>query len=121
MKNYQTLEVWTSSIKMIKMIYKETTKFPKEELYGLTSQIRRAAVSVAANFAEAHGRQYKKDSIHFLHISRGSICELEALLSVALEVEMISTEDFAQISEVVEKTSRLLNGYINYMRNSTLR
>ena len=52
---------------MIKMIYKETTKFPKEELYGLTSQIRRAAVSVAANFAEAHGRQYKKDSIHFLH------------------------------------------------------
>lgn len=75
-------------MQLVKTIYQLTRSFPKEELYGLTSQLRRAAVSIAANIAEGTGRQYKKDTLQFLHISRGSLYEVETLLNIALDVEL---------------------------------
>jgi len=80
MKTYKNLDSWKKSMQLVKVIYLTVKDFPKEELYGLTSQIKRAAVSIPANIAEGIGRNYKKDTIQFLHISRGSLYELETLL-----------------------------------------
>jgi len=106
---------------LVKEVYQLTKRFPKEELYGLTSQCRRAATSVPANIAEGLGRQYKKDTIQFLHISRGSIYEVETLLNVALMVEIISNEEFNNVMPYIEKTLKILNGFINYNQRADLK
>ena len=69
---YTKLEVWIEARKLVSLLYSSTQVFPKEELFGLTNQMRRAAVSIASNIAEGCGRQTAKDTTHFLHISRGS-------------------------------------------------
>ena len=71
MRSYKDLDAWKNAMQLVKEIYLLTKKFPKEELYALTSQTKRAAVSVPSNIAEGLGRQYKKDTLQFLHISRG--------------------------------------------------
>ncbi len=73
MRNYQKLDAWKTAMQLVKEVYLLTKKFPKEEVYALTSQIKRASVSIPTNIAEGMGRQYKKDTIQFLHISRGSV------------------------------------------------
>ena len=121
MSNYKTLDVWKISMQLVKEVYILIKKFPKDELYGLTSQTKRAAVSIPANIAEGLGRQYKKDTIQFLHISRGSIYELETHLNIAVMVEMFSAEDFKSITPLIEKTLQLLNGFISYMEKANLK
>ena len=81
MSNYKKLDVWKQSMLLVKEIYLMTKKFPKEELYALTSQAKRAAISIPCNIAEGIGRNYKKDTIQFLHISGGSLYELEHCLT----------------------------------------
>src|SRR5215204_5654028 len=80
-RNYQTLDVWKTSMQLVKEIYLLTKGYPKEELFALTSQTKRSATSIPSNIAEGMGRQYKKDTIHFLHIAKGSIYELETHLN----------------------------------------
>ena len=121
MSNYKTLDVWKVTMHLVKEVYVLTKKFPKEELYSLTSQTNRAAVSIPANIAEGLGRQYRKDTIQFLHISRGSIYELETLLNIAVMVEIISEKDFNSIMISVEKSLKVLNGFINYMAKADLK
>lgn len=121
MSKYQTLDVWKASMALVKEIYLLTKKYPKEELNGLTSQTRRSAISVPANIAEGTGRQYKKDTIQFLHISRGSLYELETHLNVAMMIQIITEDEFKQISVLVEKSMKLLNGFINYMEKADLK
>ena len=77
MGSYKDLDAWKNAMQLVKEVYLLTKKFPKEEMYALTSQAKRAAVSVPSNIAEGLGRQYKKDTLQFLHISRGSLYELE--------------------------------------------
>jgi four helix bundle protein len=89
-KTYKDLDAWIKTRCLTKEVYAVTMSFPKEELYGLTSQIRRSAVSIPSNIAEGYGRQYKKETIHFLHIARGSIYELETQLYVAFDLSFIS-------------------------------
>ena len=117
MSNYKTLDVWKISMQLVKEVYILIKKFPKDE----PSQTKRAAVSIPANIAEGLGRQYKKDTIQFLHISRGSIYELETHLNIAVMVEMISAEDFKSITPLIEKTLQLLNGFISYMEKANLK
>ena len=119
MANYKQLDAWKLSMELVKTVYILTKKFPKEELYGLTSQVRRSAVSIPANIAEGLGRQYKKDTLQFLHISRGSIYELETLLNIAVEVEVIETDDFNGIMNILERSLKVLNGLINSLENRT--
>ncbi len=83
MKNYKELDAWKISISLVSEVYEVAKNYPKEEIYSLTSQTKRAAISVPANIAEGLGRQYKKDTLQFLHISRGSLYELETLLIIA--------------------------------------
>ena len=105
MTSYKTLEAWKKSMDLVKDIYLLVKKYPKEELYGLTSQTKRAAVSVPCNIAEGVGRNHDKDTIQFLHTARGSMYELETLLNIAVMVEIISEiktdENKAQIATVI--------------------
>ena len=121
MANYKNLDVWKTSMQLVKEVYLLTKKFPKEELYGLTSPCKRAAVSIPTNIAEGLVRQYKKDTIQFLHISRGSIYELETLLNMAVMVEIINEEEYIKIDPLFEKTLQLLNGFINYNQKADLK
>lgn len=106
---------------LVKEIYLETKNYPKEELYALTSQTKRAAVSIPSNIAEGMGRQYKKDTIQFLHIARGSLFELETLLNVAVMVNILQEKIFARFIPLLDNLIRLLNGLINYMGKAQLK
>lgn len=106
---------------LVKEIYVITKQFPKEELYGLISQTKRSAVSIPSNIAEGMGRQYKKDTLQFLHIARGSIYELETLLNIAVMVGIMDEKVFAGFVPRVEKNLRLLNGLVNYLEKSKLK
>jgi four helix bundle protein len=121
MSNYKTLDAWKTSMQLVKEVYSLSKKFPKEELYGLTSQCKRATVSIPSNIAEGLGRQYKKDTIQFLYIARGSVYELETLLNVAVMVEIISEQEFDEIIPSLEKALQVLNGFINYMEKANLK
>ncbi|MFT4093478.1 MAG: four helix bundle protein [Niabella sp.] len=121
MTNYKKLEAWKKAMEMVKAVYMLTKTFPKEEIYALTSQIKRAAVSVPANIAEGSGRNYKKDTIQFLHISRGSLYELETLLNIAVMVEIISETEFESFVAMIDESVKILNGLINYYEISDLK
>ena len=119
MANYKTLDAWKFSMELVKKVYLMTKQYPKEEMYALTSQTRRAAVSVSANMAEGLGRQYKKDTLQFLYISRGSLYELETLLSIALMVKIISEETFNSVVPSLERSLKILNGFIHSLESRT--
>lgn len=106
---------------LVKEIYLLTKRYPKEEVYSLTSQTKRAAVSVPSNIAEGIGRQYKKDTIQFLHVARGSLYELETHLQIAKMVNIVSEEKLSELQKKIEKSLQLLNGFINYLMKADLK
>ncbi len=114
---YENLEVWIEARKLVSMIYTMTKKFPKDELYGLTTQIRRAVVSVPSNVAEGCGRNTTKDKLQFFYISRGSLFEVETQMFVALDLNYITKEDKAELKNQIELCKKLLNGFINYNKS----
>jgi four helix bundle protein len=121
MTNYKTLEAWKQAMALLKDIYLLTANYPKEEQYSLISQTRRAAISVPTNIAEGMGRQYKKDTLQFLHIARGSLYELETLFCIAATVNILQEQDNQEISSKIDKCLRILNGFINHIENSPLK
>jgi four helix bundle protein len=114
---YNKLEVWIETRKLVNLLYDSSKLFPKEELFGMTNQMRRAAVSIPSNIAEGCGRQTSKDTLHFLHISRGSLYELETQYYLALDQKYISENDFNSAVEQIQVCKKLLNGFINYFKN----
>ena len=121
MANYQTLEVWKKGMALVKDIYQFTKILPKEEMFGLTSQLKRAAVSVPANIAEGMGRQHKKDCIHFMHIARGSLYELETLLLICQDAFSIEQEKVNALQSTIIECMKQLNGFINYLEKADLK
>ena len=117
MKTYKELEVWKRSTQMVIDIYTITKNFPKDELYGITSQLRRAAVSIPANIAEGHGRNYSKETIQFLHIARGSLYETETLLELSFRVGYIDTSEQTFLTNTLNECIRMLNGLIRHFQN----
>ena len=115
-KEYTDLEVWQESRKLANEMYMLTKSYPKDELFGLTNQTRRSAVSIASNIAEGCGRQTSKDTINFLHIARGSLYELETQIFISLDQEYISQIQFESAHKSIQTCKRLLNGFINYYR-----
>lgn len=113
-KNYTELDVWLKSRALANHIFKITQKFPKEELYGLVSQMRRCAVSVPSNIAEGCGRNHTKDSIQFFYTSRGSIYELETQVFLSFDQKYISEEELKLSLDLVTECKKLINGFINY-------
>jgi len=121
MSKYQTLDAWKITMDFVTDIYRVTETFPSRELYVLTSQIRRAALSIPSNIAEGMGRQYKKDTIQFLHIARGSLYELETLLEIAYRTGMFKLEASEIFLRDAERALQLLNGLIKYLQRSKLK
>jgi four helix bundle protein len=97
LKNYKDLKVWQKSYKLSLEIYRITAKFPKEEMYGLTSQIRRSVVSIPSNIAEGSGRKTTTDYIRMLYISYGSVCELETQILLAGDLDLIEKGELGSI------------------------
>jgi four helix bundle protein len=114
MKSYTDLDVWKKARELVKEVYLITRNFPKEELYGLTNQIRRAAVSVPSNIAEGHGRNTSKDSLQFFYIARGSLYELETQVFVSFDLEYIIQNYLDGIIDDITNCKKLLNGLIRY-------
>ena len=119
MKSYRELEAWIKARFLVKEIYVLTSAFPKEELYGLSSQMRRCAVSVPSNIAEGMGRQFKKETLQFLHIARGSLYELETQLFIANDLNFMKPDRLESLLLQLEESRRLLSGLINYFEKST--
>ena len=116
MKSYTDLEVWSEARKLVSMVYLASKDFPKEEIFGITSQIRRCAISIPSNIAEGCGRQSSKETIHFLHVSRGSLFELETQLYLSSDQQYITTEELNSLLKLIVGCKKLLNGFINYYK-----
>jgi four helix bundle protein len=107
-QSYQELEVWKVAMELAEQCYKETRAFPKEEMFGLTCQIRRAAVSIAANIAEGQGRQHTKEFLHFLSAARGSLKELETHLILSQRVGLLAQGNAEPLLSLCDRVSRML-------------
>jgi len=114
---YNKLEVWIEARKLVNLLYDSSKLFPKEELFGLTNQMRRAAISIPSNIAEGCGRQTSKDTINFLHISRGSLYELETQYYLVLDQKYIDEANFNIALVQIQLCKKLLNGFINYYKS----
>lgn len=114
---YIELDVWKEARLLVNIVYKITKKFPKEESYGLTNQMRRCAISIPSNIAEGCGRRTSADTIRFLHISRGSFYELETQLYLALDQNYIEIEENDNLLNQIVNCKKLLNGFIKYYKN----
>jgi len=119
-KSFEDLIIWQESRKFTNNIYKLTENFPQEELYGLTSQIRRAAVSIMmSNIAEGFDRRTTKEFISFLVIARASASEVQNDLYICLDLNYINKEEFQATYNHAQKIAELINGLITYLRSQT--
>lgn len=113
---YINLDVWIEARKLVNFVYNLTKNYPKEEIFGLTNQMRRCAVSVPSNIAEGCGRNTSKETIHFLFIARGSLYELETQFYLSADQNYLNEEELAIILNQIKICKKLLNGFINYYR-----
>jgi four helix bundle protein len=107
---FRELRAWQLGMDLTEGVYLLTNSFPKPEIYGLTSQIRRSAVSIPSNLAEGHGRASTKEFLQFIAISCGSICELETQLLLSHRLKYIGTEDLDRILPLLIETSKTIRG-----------
>ena len=115
-KTFKDLLVWKRAHQFVLMTYKHTAGFPKSEVYGLSSQFRRAAVSIAANIAEGYGRFHYQENIQFCRVARGSLIETFDHLTVALDECYIVQEKFDNLFKKYEELIKMINGYISYLK-----
>ncbi len=119
-KSYEDLKVWQKAITLSKDIYRITKNFPKDEIYGLTSQIRRSAVSIASNIAEGCGRNSYGEFIQFIGIASGSLAELHTQLLIALDADYITKENLDDLLIQVKEIGRMLSGLKSSLKNPEL-
>ncbi len=112
-ESYRDLEVWKKAIILVTEIYAISKDFPKEEMYSLTNQIRKAAVSIPSNIAEGWGRNKTKEYIQFLRIARGSLLEVETQLIIARNLGYTDSQTMKKISQKTETVNKMLNALIN--------
>ena len=114
--SYKELIVWQKAKALAGDVYRTTDNFPRHETYGLTSQLRRAAVSVASNIAEGQGRLTKGEFQQFLGHARGSLLELETQLAIAVDLHYLSPDELTLLEAKTSEVRRLLNGLIDALR-----
>ena len=120
-KSYKELIVWQKSMDLCTIVYKITATFPKYELFGLTSQIRRCAVAIPSNIAEGQIRGHMQEYIQFLRISMASGAELETQLLVALNIEYIEKKAYDEVFDLLQEVMKMLSSLINKLHfKSTL-
>lgn len=115
-KPHKRLDVWNKAIDLTVDIYRLSETFPRTEVYGLTSQMRRAAISVPSNIAEGAARQTKKEFINYLHMAQGSLSELDTQLLIAKRLEYLSAESYETIEDRIETISKMLTGLIKSLK-----
>jgi len=116
MSHFRTLLIWQKSMTLVTAIYQSTQKFPKEELFGLTSQLRRCSVSIPSNIAEGSGRESDKDYVRFLNISVGSLFELQTQLEIAKNIDYLTQEEFNKQYEDTRELERMLISFIKKVK-----
>jgi four helix bundle protein len=116
MKDFRSLEVWKQSHQLVLNIYRHTELLPKSELFGLTSQIRRAATSIPTNIAEGCGRDGEAELGRFLNIAKGSTSEVEYLLQLAMDLSYIESEAYKKLSTQTVEVRKMLNGLQKSLR-----
>lgn len=107
--SYKDLIVWQKGMDLAELVYQFTAKYPKEELYSLTNQMRRAAVSIVSNIAEGKGRESKQEYLHFLAISQGSLTELETQILLSIRLRYLSETDAQTPLSLCDEIGRMLN------------
>lgn len=113
---FMDLEVWRTAMDLVTSIYRLSTRFPKDEMYGLTSQLRRAAVSVPSNIAEGKGRSSDRELIQFLCHARGSLFEVETQLEIAERLTYVTKEESDPLRREATRVAQMLNGLIRSVR-----
>ena len=120
LKNYKELNVWQKSYALCLHIYKITKGFPKDEIYGLTSQIRRSAVSIPPNIAEGYGRKTTIEYVRFLYIAYGSICELETQTMISGDLSYVEKESLGKLKGEIGDIERILKALIKFLESKHL-
>lgn len=115
--SFRDLIVWQKSFLLAKEIYNSTSQFPKHEQYGLTSQIRRCAVSIPSNIAEGYTRRYRREYSQFLKIAAGSGAELETQLLLARDIKYLHEDDYQKISNLLTEVMKMLSTIIRTLDN----
>jgi len=115
-KSYKDLDVWKKSVELVKRVYSATQNFPKEEIYGLTNQIRRSVISISSNIAEGKSRQHVNEYIQFLYIGLGSCAELESQITVAKELGYLNNEAEKEIMGELDYIGRMFTNLIKSLR-----
>jgi four helix bundle protein len=110
MKDFKNLKIWQHGINLVVDVYQASKNFPPEELYGLTSQVRRSAVSIPSNIAEGSGRDSDKDFCRFLDISLGSSFELETQIIIAHKLDFLSEEVYVDLTEKIREEQKMISG-----------
>ncbi len=118
-KPHKRLEAWKLSMDLAVAVYRLTKEFPSDERFGLTAQMRRAAVSIASNIAEGAARSTRRDFINFLHTARASLSELDTQLQLASKLGYVEQDLVASIDAVMTRTDKLLAGLIKSLRNGS--
>ena len=116
MNDFKNLKVWAKAHQLTLQVYHSTQGFPKEELFGLVSQIRRSASSIGANIAEGVGRKSDGELARFLQIARGSASELECHLLLARDLQLLRQEEFSDLTRITEEVQRMLTALIQQVR-----
>jgi four helix bundle protein len=120
MHRFKDLKIWSSSIKLVKEVYRISNKFPSREQYGLTQQIQRCTVSIAANIAEGAGRNSNKEFLNFLSIAMGSSFELFTHLTITFELKYIQQTDFDEINIELESLQKMMSGFRQNLKSKLL-
>ncbi|KKS04522.1 MAG: hypothetical protein UU56_C0005G0021 [Candidatus Curtissbacteria bacterium GW2011_GWA2_41_24] len=115
-RSYKDLIVWQKAFKLALNVYEVTKKFPKEEVYGLTSQMRRCAISIPSNIAEGYARHRRLEYIQFLQIAFASGAELETQLLIAKELGLVGQKDFETVSSQLDEVMKMLNSLIGKLK-----
>ncbi len=115
-ESYKNLKIWNDAVILASDIYSLTKKFPKEEIFGITSQLRRAVVSISSNVAEGSSRSSKKEYVRFIDIAIGSLHEVESLLQIANNLQYLSENEYAKIIEQISKLGILIGGFRKHLQ-----
>lgn len=117
--SYRDLKVWRTAMDLVGESYRLTRQFPKNELYGLTSQIRRATISIPANIAEGHGRLHRGDYLRSLSVAIGSVNELETELLLARQLGYVTSEDTRRANDAADEVGRMLGAVVRALRRNS--
>ena len=117
-KTFRDLLVWQKAMSFVTKIYGETSSFPPEELYSLTSQLRRCSISLPSNITEGYGRKSKQDYVRFLRVATGSLYKSQTQLEIALNLKYMSPEQFEKLNDMAREIERMLSSLINKVSNS---